>query len=183
MSEILFVAYSGDCLVQGTLEVSAERLSDFLNERDEVLLRNAVMQAHEDARVIRLDELVLDLDELYAAEGSARRGSPERRLRTRLSRMEIDLAPYRVLGHVHAMPGADPVEALVRRKPMVPVTGATIAFELGRQQRMRDVSTLIVNRQHVRSVSLPPDPLAGGPSPDATQIDPKAKDYTGLIYN
>ncbi len=97
--------------------------------------------------------------------------------------MDIDLAPYRVLGHIHARPGANPLDALVRRKPMVPVTGATIAFELGGEPRMRDVPALIVNRLHVRSVSLPPTVLADRPGVDTTTVDPKAKDYTGLIYS
>lgn len=181
MAEIQFTAYAGDCLVDGRLELPAGRLSDFLNEEQELTLRDVVMQAHEDGRIVEADEVVLGLDEIFAVEARGPRGSAAQRIRTRACRMEIDLAPYNVLGHLHALPGAQPLSAIMRRKPMVPITVATIAFGLAGETRIRDAGTLIVNRNLVRSIRPPAHETTKLELPILAKVDPRAKDYTGML--
>jgi hypothetical protein len=152
MPNTLLIAYAGDCLLQARMEVPEGRLSDFLNSTGSLVLRDAVMQAHEDGRVVRIDRLIIDRDDIFAIEASGTRGHRQRRIRTLQSRMEFVLGPYRVLGQLHAPPGADPLAALARRKPIVPVTASTIGYHVGAETRLHDVETLLVNRELVDRV-------------------------------
>jgi hypothetical protein len=153
MPDTLLIAYANDCLFQGRMEVPEGRLSDFLNSTGSFVMRDAAMQAHEDGRVVRIDRLIIGRDEIFAIEASGTRGQPQRRIRTLQSRMEFVLGPYRVLGQLHTPPGADPLAALARRKPMVPVTASTIGYNVGAETRLRDVETLLVNRERIDRVS------------------------------
>ncbi len=182
MSDKFFIAYAADCVLRARLELPGGRLTDFLNEREELNLHDVTMQALDDGRVVELSELVLGLDEVYAVESYGSRGARERRVRTRAVRMEIDLEPYRVLGHLHAPPGAEPVAATLRRKPMVPITSTTIAFALAGETRIRDVETLIVNRRLVRSIAPPAPEEVTLSMPLSLSIDPRAKDFTGVMF-
>jgi hypothetical protein len=64
----------------------------------------------------------------------------------------IKMGPYEVRGFFHALPGADPVEALRRRKAMVPLTEARIGYVLRGERRETKVETLIVNRELIEWV-------------------------------
>jgi hypothetical protein len=153
MPTVPFTAYAGDCLLHASLELpEGVRLTDYLNDRQSLTLTAAVMQAHGDGRVVELNELELNLSEVYAVEARGSRGAPGRRIRTRTARIEIELGSYRVLGQVHSATSADPAAAIVRRKPMVPITNATIAFTLAGETRLRDVETLIINRRLAHSI-------------------------------
>lgn len=152
MPDRLLIAYAGDCTLQAQVDVPDGRLSDFLNTTDSLVLRDAVMQAHEDGRVVKLDRLVINRSEILAVEATGTRGPRGRRISTRSSRMEFVLGPYRILGLLHAAPGADPLAAFARRRAMVPVTSATIAYHAGAETKLHDVETLIVNRELVESV-------------------------------
>jgi hypothetical protein len=180
MSETIFIAYAADCLLRARLDLPDTRLTDFLNERQELNLRDVTVQGLEDGRVVELTELALDLADVYAVEAYGPRGARERRIRTRSVRMEIGLDPYKVLGHLHAPPGAEPVAATLRRKPLVPVTSATIAFTLGGETHIRDIETLIINRLLVQSITaVDEDRLT---MPVSLRIDPRAKDFTGVAF-
>ena len=152
MADSLFIAYAGDCLLRAYLEVPEGRLTDFLNTTDSLTLRDVVVQAHDDGHVVHLDQLVVGRREIYAIEARGSRGQTQKRIRTRPSRMDFVLGPYRILGELHAQPGADPLSSLARRKPMVPLTAATIAYQVGTATRLHDVETLIVNRELVEWV-------------------------------
>ena len=96
-------------------------------------------------------------------------------------RIEVELGPYRVLGHLHGPTTGDPFASITRRKPMIPITEATVAFNLSGNARMRDVDVVIINRSRaslVQRVVAEPDRLAEfGRLP----VDPHAKDLTHEI--
>lgn len=181
LAEILFTAYAEDCLVHGRLDLSTGRLSDFLNDRTEIALSQVVVQAQRDGRWIELEALTLEIADLCAVQGRGSRGDAARRIRTRPWPINIDVGDYNVVGLLHAPPGVDALAAMVRRKPMIPITDATISFTLDGRPHKRDVETLLVNRQLIGAVHPAVPELAF-----ALQMiggrDPRAKDFTGLIY-
>ena len=182
MLQIPFIAYAGDCLVYAKLDFQGGRLSDHLNERGELALTEARLQDREDGRTVTLDELTLSLDDIFAIEAHGPRGSQERRIRTNANRLEFDLGAYQVMGQLHTKPGADPVSAMMRRQPFLPLTASTIAFRLAGSMRMRDVGTLIINRRHIVSVHEPAFDAASLEVIAVPDADPRAKDLTGWIH-
>ncbi len=147
------VAFSGDCQVFGTITLAAgERLTDVLNREAVLLVADADLVSHADGHVVHLAEIALDRDELFAIEAVGPRGLEQRRVHTVRHRLEVSLGPYTVLGQLHTFPGGRPLVAVSRRAPMVPLTDATIAFSGHRGVQIRDVATLIINRDRARWV-------------------------------
>jgi hypothetical protein len=182
MTEQTVVVYAQDCVVHGALDLSAERLTDHLNASDRVQLRHVTIQAHEDGRVVRLDDLVLVRDEIYAVETTGPRGGANRRVRTKQSRLEAVLGPYLVLGLLHGPPAGEPIGALMNRPAMVPLTSATIAFDMAAEKRTRNVGTIIVNRKLIDSVRAPNEALLQDVAELMPSNDPAAQDYHWLAY-
>jgi hypothetical protein len=155
-----FTGYAGDCYVTGLLDTPGnERLSDLLNRQEEVTLRQVAVVSHADARVIELDELSLEPGELYAVTAMDAGSSASKRIHTVRHRLEVRAGPYAILGHLHALPGGQPLVSIGRRPPLVPLTGATIAFSHDGHVEVRDVTTLIVNRNLADWCRADPDEL------------------------
>ncbi|CAN5740523.1 hypothetical protein BH24CHL6_BH24CHL6_10050 [soil metagenome] len=183
MTAVPFTAYAGDCLLHASLDLpDGVRLTDYLNDRLSLTLTDAVMQAHVDGRIVELNELELELSEVFAVEARGARGTPGRRIRTRTARMEVELGPYRVLGHVHSATSADPAAAIIRRKPMVPITNATIAYTLAGETRLRDVETMIINRRLAHSIRATMHHATPLDSLVFSHVNSGAKDLTELSY-
>jgi hypothetical protein len=182
MADSLFIAYAGDCLLQGRLELPEGRLTDFLNATESLTLRDVVVQAHDDGHVVHLDQLVVSRREIFAIEARGPRGQTQKRVRTRPSRMDFVLGPYRVLGQLHAPPGADPLSALARRMPLVPLTVATIAYKVGSETRLHDVETLIVNRDLVEWVRPQALDIAFENMPQVGQITEAGTRGSRVLY-
>lgn len=177
-----FAAYGSDCLLSGTLDLPDDtRLTDYLNDTDVIRLTSVEATALDDGRVVRTDELELSCDELYAVEVTASVADPARRIATRTARVEVDLAPYHVLGHLHAPRGGDPLLGVARRKRMVPLTEATIAFAVAGEQHMRDLDVLIVNREVAHPVATAAYERGKIDEMGMSEPDSRAKDYTGEI--
>jgi len=143
---IEFMGFSGDCIVYGHLELTADRLTDELNASDSFRLEGVSLEGLGDGHVVQLPELVVDQADLFAALATGPRGNEARRIRTRIVRMQLSLGPYIVLGNLHTHPGADPMISVMRRSPMVPLTNATIAFARDGFVVARDAEALLVNR-------------------------------------
>lgn len=176
-----FSAYTEDCRVFGFLRVGAERLSDALNEQDEFRLQSVLVVALEDGRASESRELVVRRDELIAVRAAGPRGNSARRARTRPSPVTLKAGPYVVHGYVHAPPGADPLQHIRRRKPMVPLTSAWIEYHsMGERHRAR-VGTIVVNRERLEWVGHSRDAEVRVDLPLEARIDPRAKDMTGHV--
>ena len=179
MADIEFTAYADDCLFHAHLDLpEGSRLTDHLNELDKVALTDVQLLALEDGHLVRQETLALDVYDIFAIDAPASITPTTQRIRTRTSRVEVELGPYRVLGHLHGPTSGDPFAAITRRKPMIPITEATVAFTLNGKARMRDVDVVIINRLRaslVQRVVAEPDKLADfGLAP----VDPNAKDLT-----
>ncbi len=140
------VGYAEDRRYMGYVECANERVSDLLQRSPSIHLCEAYLEMFADERVSSLGEADVDRDELYAVEAGGPRGEDQRRLRTVGHRLQVQLGPYTVLGHLHALPGSEPLSSLARRPSMVPLSEATIAYVSAGELRMRDVPTLVINR-------------------------------------
>jgi hypothetical protein len=139
-------AYAADCRVHGQVDIGEARMTDVLNSSPELQIQDARLESLNNRRVVELPELTVEYDELCAVVANGSRGDAERRLRTRATRVEVDLGPYHVEGAVHGTPASDPVIASFRRGAWVPLTEVTVTYQAGDDPQVDTVSTLIVNR-------------------------------------
>lgn len=144
-----FVAYGEDCVLSGRTVLDGDRLSDMLNDHDEYALIGVTVERLDGGPSMEVDEVVVQRDELWLVHANGPRGDVARRHRTAQQHVALKIGPYNVRGFYHALPGTDPVTAMRRRKPMVPLTGALIEYTLGGQPREVQVETVVVNRDQI----------------------------------
>jgi hypothetical protein len=180
--ELEFVGYAEDCRVFGFLRLDGDRLTDMLNVQEEIRLVDAVAIGLDDSRAIEVGELTVSRDELLAVRGSGPRGNSGRRARVRPHPITLQTGPYTIHGYVHALPGADPLLHVRRRKAMVPVTEAWIEYPSAAERQRVRVGTLIVNRELVDWIALSDDEEVKLPNlPAEIAPGPLVKDFTGYI--
>lgn len=146
-----FYAYAADCRLYGQVELVEARLSDQLNSTREVLIRNAELEDLADGHVVAVPELTVGHEEICAVVASGPRGDAARRLNTRTAFVEVEVGPYRVLGRVHGPPTADPFASVLRRAAWLPLTDATVTYRRGPDEVTDNVTTLLVNRNLIRT--------------------------------
>jgi hypothetical protein len=96
--------------------------------------------------------------------------------------MQLGIGPYVVAGELHAEHGADPLHSVMVRRPMVPLTAATVAFTFAGEVQVVDADTVIVNRELVEWIVPTADEADHFPEvPVRTRFGAalKAKDLTG----
>lgn len=180
---IEFVAYAEDCLLSGHMRLDADRLTDLLNEHDEYVLVDALVESLADGHAVEVKEVLVTRDELFLVHAIGPRGDPARRQRTRQHPIALQLGPYHVRGYFHALPGSDPIAALRRRKPMVPLTEAWVEYQSGSVRQRRRVSTVVVNREQLDWVVEAKDEEVELPDlPIETAKGPLLKDFTGDVF-
>ena len=125
---------------------------------------------------IQVDEVVVARDELYLVHASGPRGDAARRRHTVPKHVAMKVGPYEVQGFLHGLPGADPVVSIRRRKPMIPLTGARIAYVVNGEPREDELDTVILNRERIewirRSSRTARRSRSGGRR--STSTDPRA---------
>jgi hypothetical protein len=159
-----FVAYAEDCTLSGRVRLRSERLTDMLNDHEEVQLVDVLVQSLVDREAVEVREVVVARDELLLVHATGPRGDQARRTRTRQTYVEITAAPYQVRGYLHAAPFLDALSALHRRGPMVPLTDAVIDYAIAGEWQRHRVGTLIVNRGAI-------DHIVETPEHDVTVIE------------
>ena len=183
MQGIEFQAFAGDCTLDGRITMFGERLTDFLNGQERFRIHHLQCTSLEDGHVVPVDSLSIERDDLLAVVGTGPRGDEEQRIRLEEARMQLSIGPYIVLGRLHIPPGTDPMQNVLHRDPMIPLTAATIAYNIAGEVMARDVSTLIVNRLQVEWIAATDEQASI--FPDATVRSPYAmnlsKDFTGLM--
>lgn len=179
--EVEFSAYTADCRLFGFVRLAGERLSDALNELEELHLDSVLVVALEDNRAIEMRQLVVSRDELIAVRASGPRGNAARRIRTRPSPVAVKAGPYMVRGYVHGPPGGDPLRRFRGPRPMVPMTESWIEYESGGSQHRARVGPMIVNTAFVDWVERAKETDVRVDLPVEMRIDPRAKDMTGHV--
>jgi hypothetical protein len=152
-----FVAYADDCTLSGRIRLRAERLTDMLNDHEELQLVDVLVQSVAERQSIEVREVVIPRDELLLVHATGPRGDQTRRTRTRLTHVAMTVGAYRVRGSLHAAPFIDALAALHRRGPMVPLTDAVIDYRIGEEWQRQRVGTLIVNRGAIDHIVETPE--------------------------
>ena len=159
-----FVAYAEDCTLSGRIRLRSDRLTDMLNDHEELQLVDVLVQSLADREAVEVREVVVPRDELLSVHATGPRGDQARRTRTRQTHVAITAGPYQVSGYLHTAPFLDALAALHRRGPMVPLTDAVIDYAVGGEWQRQQVGTLIVNRVGI-------DHIVETPERDLTVID------------
>ncbi len=180
--EVEFAAYAEDCRVFGFMRLTGDRMSDTLNDAIEYQLTDVMIVRLDDGLATQVMDLSVKRDEVLAVRASGPRGDPARRSRRRPFPVTIQTGPYVIHGYVHGLPGADPLQQIRRRRPMVPLTEAWIEYRSGAQNHRARVGTIVVNHELWDWIRLSRDEEIQLPDlPAETKPDPRAKDLTGHI--
>ena len=147
--EIAFVAYTSDERLSGRVRLDASRLSDMLNDHDEYLLVEALAERLPRGGSLVVSEILVRRGELPLVHAFGPRGDRTRRVPTERHRIVLRAGRYLVSGRLHAGHGEDPLASLRARRPMVPLTDATIEFRRGAEVVQEPTGPIVVNREHV----------------------------------
>jgi hypothetical protein len=158
-----FIGYALGRRFIGYVECEGERLTDLLNRSESIVVRETFVENFEDDTVTNLGDGEVDRSILYAVEASGGRGEAARRIHTISHRLQVQLGPYTALGLLHSLPGQMPLPHLHARGPMIPLSDATIGFTSRGGLQLRDVGTLIVNRDHLDWVRANEDEASAFP--------------------
>jgi hypothetical protein len=181
--EIELAAYAEDCLVFGFVLVDADRLADYLNQRERYELRDVLVVAIRDGSSTEARTLAVERGELLAVRASGPRGNVNLRGRTRPHPVALQTGPYTIRGHLHGRPGSDPIVQLRLRPPMVALTESWIEYQCEDEIHRGRVGTIIVNREAIDWIHYSADDEVLVPHlPAETRPDPRAKDLTGHIW-
>ena len=145
--EVQFSAYAEDCRLSGLILLDAERLTDMLNEHTDLELVDVAVESLVDGTISRLPEFMVQRDELLVVEATGPRGDPGRRTRVHPNPLAVRLGPFELRGFVHLAPRANTLDAVRRRRPMVPMTRASISYEVAGSRVLQRDRTLIFNRE------------------------------------
>ena len=182
--QIEFVAFAEDCLVAGYVRLAADRLTDMLNEHEDLELFDVFVEDLATGRGMEATEMIVSRKELLAIHAVGPRGNQGRRRRMRQHPVAIQVGPFHVRGYLHALPGSDPIASFRTRRQMVPITDAWVEYTTGSTRQRRRVGTLIVNSHLVNwiveavddEVEMPDIPLS------AYAYGPLVKDFTGQLH-
>jgi hypothetical protein len=132
---------------------------------------------------IEAHDLVVGRDELYAVQVAGPRGDRGRRVRTRPTPLALRVGRYAVWGHLHALPGADPIASFRHRRAMVPLTDAWIEYDSRTGRQRAKAATLVINRDLTDWVALATNEDIKIPDFEQTYATGGLlKDFTGLIH-
>lgn len=182
--QVEFVAYGEDCLLSGVVRLASDRLTDMLNDHGEYQLVDVLVEDLAGDRAVEMREVIVCRDELFLIHAAGPRGNQDRRHRTRSHAVAVQMGPYHVRGYLHALPGADPVQSIRRRKPMVPLTDAWIEFPVSSGRERRRVGTVVVNREQIDWIVPAIDDEVEMPDlPLSAERGRLLKDFTGALFD
>jgi hypothetical protein len=181
MQPIEFIAFAVDCTVTGKMTMFGERLTDFHTGQERFRVHHLELQSLADGHKAAIDSLSLERSDLLAVVATGPRGNEKQRVALQTNRLQVSIGPYLILGRIHSKPGSDAVTSAMKRDPMIPLTHATIAYEVAGTIVARDLPTIIVNRMLVDWISPTTD--AASFFPDVPVRSPftknLVKDFTG----
>jgi hypothetical protein len=154
---VRFSAYTTHHRIFGWVRLRADRLTDLLNAHDELVLSDVEIEDLDDGTRRRDESDRLAIRDLLAVHAAGPRGDDTLRHRTRAHPIVVRAGSYLIAGHLHAEPGADPLESLRRRPAMVPLTDAWLEYWPDGSPRRHGVGTIIVNREAADAIELVTD--------------------------
>jgi hypothetical protein len=189
---IEFLGFTTDRRVTAMIPLADDRLSDMLNSVTRIVLRDAVVGDLVEGGPTVSGDVTLPVGELFAVVGTGRRGSEMRRRRTAVRRVSIGLGRYTVSGCLHMMPGqddlpqqGDPAMILAGRDILVPITNASITYDVADVKTTEEHETILVNRARAAWMEIQPeveDDDDDEAKPEKTDTRTRyVKDFTGTV--
>jgi hypothetical protein len=182
-------AFTGDRRIRGAIPLTDDRLSDMLNSVQRIVLRGAEVRDLGDGMPPQIADVTLAIGSITVVLSNGRRGVETRRARSDVHRIRIGIDRFIVAGFLH-VPAGQPIDAtsrqpaavLVGRDLLVPLTDATVTYELGGQRVREPAETVLINRSQAIWIDID-----DGSSDDFDAVDEKpkvyhsamAKDFTG----
>jgi hypothetical protein len=187
-----FVGFTADRRITAMIPLADDRLSDMLNSVTRVVLRDAVVGDLTEEGPSLSGDVTLPVGDLVAVVGTGRRGSEMRRRRTAVRRVSVGLGRYTVSGCLHVPPDqgdfpqhADPAAILAGRDILVPITDASITYDVAGVMTTEEHETILVNRARASWIEIQPevddDLDAGAVTDAATGRTRYVKDFTGTV--
>jgi hypothetical protein len=187
-----FVGFTADRRITAMIPLADDRLSDMLNSVTRVVLRDAVVGDLSEEGPSVSGDVTLPVGDLVAVVGTGRRGSEMRRRRTAVRRVSVGLGRYTVSGCLHVAPDqgefpkrADPAAILAGRDILVPITDASITYDVAGVMKTEEHETILVNRARASWIEIQPevdDDLDAGAVADAVSGRTRyVKDFTGTV--
>lgn len=149
LPEVDFVAYSTSERLSGRIRLDSARLTDMLNANPEFVLVDALAERLPEGGSMVVPEILVHRHELALVRADGPRGDRALRVPTKTHRVVLRSGRYVVAGLHHSTRGEDPLAALRRRDPMVPLTDAVILFRVGPNIVEEPGGTIVVNRDLV----------------------------------
>jgi hypothetical protein len=146
--------YADDSVAFGRITLTADRVTDLLNDGTEFEFVDTYLQSLDDSHGVLVRTIIVAREEIFAVAVAGPRGDPARRTRTRPIPVELRLGRYDVSGNIHVVPGTDPIIGFRRRRVMVPLTEATIAFDAPGGRTISRFGTILVNRDLTEWIAL-----------------------------
>jgi hypothetical protein len=184
------IAFTADRRIHGAIPLADDRVSDMLNSVARVVIRGALIEDLVDGGPARTADLTLTIGAIVAVLVSGRRGVETRRRRTEVHHARVGLTRFVVSGSLHVPAGAaahlqsgDPARVLAGRDILVPLTDATISYDLAETATSESSETILVNRAHATWIDL--DDVADDEGSDIEEDRPRVyhasyvKDFTG----
>ena len=180
-------AFTRDRRIHGSIPLADDRLSDMLNSVPRIVVRGAEIRDLEAGAAFTAD-LTLVVGSIVLVLSNGRRGVESRRRRTEMLRVRIGLDRYVVTGSLHVPSGAvinpaarDPAAVLSGRDLLVPLTDASVVYDIDGGTATETCETVLINRSLATWIDID-----DGSSDDFEEVaKPKvyhaamAKDFTG----
>ncbi len=151
---IRFIAYGRHHQVFGWVRLRADRLTDLLNAYGELHLADAEFESFDDGMGRSVDDIIIHRRELVAVHATGPRGDSALRQDTESHPIAVQSGNYRIGGHLHTDPGADPISTIGDRPAMLPLTEAWIEYWSGGERRHKSTGMIIVNREEADWIRL-----------------------------
>ena len=101
VSMVELTLYADDCLVFGRLALTADRVTDLMNDRPEFEFVDACLESLDDGHELLVNSVYVSRDEIVAVGVAGPRGDPRRRTPTGPVPVELRVGRYTVLGNLH----------------------------------------------------------------------------------
>jgi hypothetical protein len=176
------IAFTADRRITGAIPLADDRLSDMLNSVPRIVMRNATVQDLVADAAPRTADVTLAVGAIVAVVATGRRGNEMRRHRTDLRLARVGVVRFVVTGSLHVPAGSidplasnDPGVVLAGRDILVPLTDATIAYDVGREPVTETHETILINRSLATWIDL--DDAAATDKDASELLDEKEKSY------
>lgn len=151
---IRFAAYVGNQRVFGWVRLHEDRLTDLLNDHEELHLLDVGLESLPNGWPGTIDEVIVRRRDLIAVQASGPRGNVTRRQPTRTHPIAIQSGSYLICGYLHVPPGVDPLSSARTRPPMIPLTNASIEYWVHGKREHQASGTIVVNRELADSIKV-----------------------------